>query len=41
MEKVVRDECKLRTPERNEKISHHRKYTLYPIFIEELEHYLD
>jgi hypothetical protein len=37
MERVVRGECGLVTPEWNEKISHFRKYTLYPIFIEELE----
>jgi len=40
MERVVRQECNLTTPERNKKISHHRKYTLYPIFIEELEQYV-
>jgi hypothetical protein len=41
MERVVRNECGLLTPEWNDKISHFRKYTLYPIFIEELEVLLD
>jgi len=41
MERVLRNECHLTTPEREAKIHHHRKYTLYPIFIEELEQYLE
>lgn len=41
MERVVRNECDLKTPEWNAKISHYRKYTLYPIFIEDLETYLN
>jgi hypothetical protein len=37
MERVVRQECGLMTSAWNEKISHFRKYTLYPIFLEDLE----
>lgn len=37
MEKVVRQEAQLQTPQRNEKITHFRKYALYPIFLEELQ----
>ncbi|MDR2189911.1 MAG: hypothetical protein LBP53_01660 [Candidatus Peribacteria bacterium] len=37
MEKIVRNACGLLTPEWNQKISHFRKWTLYPIFMEELE----
>lgn len=37
MEKVVRNECNLKTEDWNEKISHFRKYSLYPIFLEEVE----
>jgi pyruvate/2-oxoacid:ferredoxin oxidoreductase alpha subunit len=37
MERFIRQECGLTTPARDEKISHFRKYTLYPIFLEELE----
>jgi hypothetical protein len=40
MERFIRRECSLLTPQREEKVSHFRKYTLYPIFIEELEAFL-
>jgi 2-oxoglutarate ferredoxin oxidoreductase subunit alpha len=36
MERFIRRECGLMSPQWEEKISHFRKYTLYPIFIEEL-----
>ncbi len=36
MERLVTEQCKLADSKRNGKISHHRKYTLYPIFEEEL-----
>lgn len=37
MEKLVRMECNLTNDERNSKISNYRKYSLYPIFLEEVE----
>jgi 2-oxoglutarate ferredoxin oxidoreductase subunit alpha len=40
MEKLVISECGLIGPEREEKISHFRKYSLYPIFKEEVEELL-
>lgn len=36
MERLVTEQCKLADSKRNGKITHHRKYTLYPIFEEEL-----
>ncbi|MEI6426596.1 MAG: hypothetical protein WCO66_04615 [Candidatus Absconditabacteria bacterium] len=36
MERLVTEQCKLADNKRNGKITHHRKYTLYPIFEEEL-----
>ncbi len=36
-EKHIKVECGLMTPEREQKISHYRKYTLYPIFDDELD----
>jgi 2-oxoglutarate ferredoxin oxidoreductase subunit alpha len=41
MERFIRRECGLMSPQREEKISHFRKYTLYPIFIEELRDAFD
>ncbi len=37
LEEYVRNKCWLKTPERNNKISHVRKYQSYPFFVEEIK----
>lgn len=36
LQRIVTEQCNLNTPMRKDKITHHRKYTLYPIFGEEI-----
>lgn len=37
MQRVVMEQCNLLGDERQSKITHHRKYSLYPIFEEEID----
>ena len=36
LQRLVTEQCNLQHPMRENKITHHRKYTLYPIFSEEI-----
>ena len=37
MEERVTNKCRLHDKKREGKVSHYRKYTLYPIFLEEID----
>jgi hypothetical protein len=40
MQHVVVEQCGLVWSERKDKLLHHRKYTLYPIFLSEIEEFV-